>query len=166
MLPEGFVGPLDDDEQVLATAGSPEGSLVATSHGLWVPESDRFRRIGWHLLNKVTWRDGSLNLIECSEIERMGSAMLVRDGPRHRFRLTEPGKLPDVVHTRVTGSIRSTQHRDLSVGGARFVQRKVPGQDGIQLQVRADSGADERAVADYARNVADRLDRARESGQW
>ncbi len=88
--------------------------------------------------------------------------MLLRDQPSRRLPLTEPGRLPDVVHERVNQSIRSRHHRDLPGGGAWFVQRKVPGQDGIVLQVRADRGADEAAVADFAATVAERLRQAKD----
>jgi hypothetical protein len=61
------------------------------------------------------------------------------------------------VHRRVTGSIRSTQHRELPGGGAWFVQRKVPGRDGIVLQVRADPGTDADTVRRLAAEVALRI---------
>ena len=59
-----------------------------------------------------------------------------------------------MVHERVTGSIRSSHHRDLPGGGAWFVQRKLPGQDGVLLQVRADHGTDEAVVRRVAATVA------------
>ena len=62
--------------------------------------------------------------------------------------------MPEAVHARVTGSIRSRHHRDLPGGGAWFVQRKVPGRDGIVLQVRADPGTDTDVVRQVARDVA------------
>jgi hypothetical protein len=57
----------------------------------------------------------------------------------------------------VTGSIRSRHHRELPGGGAWFVQRKVPGRDGILLQVRPDDGADRAAVSKIAAEVATRI---------
>ncbi|WP_017973886.1 hypothetical protein [Actinopolyspora halophila] len=158
-LPEGFDGALDAEERVLASAVSAEGALVATDRGLWVPGGSGTRRIGWHLLNRAVWRDGVLALTEAGEYRRVDGAVLLRDLPRRRFRLHESGRLPDVVHARVTGSIESTQYRELSVGGARFVRRKVPGLDGTVLQVRPDRDTDEDALAEYAREVARRLER-------
>ncbi|WP_438388178.1 hypothetical protein [Actinopolyspora saharensis] len=158
-LPEGFDGALDAEERVLASAASARGALVATNRGLWVPGESGARRIGWHLLNRAVWRDGMLVLTEAEEYRRVDGAVLLRDLPRRRFRLDRSGRLPDVVHARVTGSIKSTQYRELSVGGARFVRRRVPGVDGTVLQVRPDRETDEDALAEYAREVARRLER-------
>lgn len=155
-LPADFAGELTGDERVLAVARSADGPLVATDLGLWLPSG---RRLGWHLVSKATWNDGTLTLIESEESGPAGAAVLLRDLPPDRLALTEPGRLPEVVHTRVTGSIRSTQHRELPSGGARFVQRKVPGRNGLVLQVRADPGTDEAALAPVAAEVAQRLRR-------
>jgi hypothetical protein len=65
--------------------------------------------------------------------------------------------VPEIVHTRVTGSIRSRHYRDLPGGGAWFVQRKVPGRDGVVLQVRADPGTDEATVHRLAAEVSRRM---------
>ncbi|MBB5152936.1 hypothetical protein [Saccharopolyspora phatthalungensis] len=158
-VPAGFPGTLAAEEQVLAVAKTADGALVATHLGLWLPEG---RRLGWHLLSKATWNNGVLTVIEAVEAGSAGGAVLLRDQPSRRLPLTEPGRLPDVVHERVNQSIRSRHHRDLPGGGAWFVQRKVPGQDGIVLQVRADRGADEAAVADFAATVAERLRQAKD----
>lgn len=151
--PDGFPGTLDPDEHVLAVAAP----LVATSHGLWIPDGDGVRRIGWHLISKATWGDGALSVIEATESGTAGSAVLLEDKQTERFALPSPGKLPQIVHARVTGSIRSRHHHDLPGGGAWFVQRKVPGQDGIVLQVRPDRGTDLAAVRRLATEVSARL---------
>lgn len=155
-LPEDFAGTLANDEQVLAAGRGPQGPLVATHLGLWLGD----RRLGWHLVSKATWDGRVLTVVETEETGSAGGAVLLRDHAPRRFPLTEPGQLPEVVNKRVTGSIRTRHHRDLPSGGAWFVQRKVPGQDGIVLQVRPDEGADEAALADYAREVSRRLGRA------
>jgi hypothetical protein len=64
------------------------------------------------------------------------------------------------VHARVEGTIRSRHHRSLPGGGAWFVQRRVPGRDGVLLQVRADPGTDEAAVRQVAGTVAATLGRS------
>lgn len=161
-LPPEFAGTLAADEQVLAVAQAEQGPLVATHLGLWVP--DPARRIGWHLVSKATWGNGVLGVIEAEECGEAGEAVLLRDMPLRRFRLTSPGRLPDVVHARVTGSIKSSHHRDLPGGGARFVQRKVPGQDGIVLQVRADDGTEEAPLHEFAQEVADRIRHLKQKG--
>jgi len=160
--PAGFTGTLDADEGVIVWAEVRTGGhLVATTLGLWVPTDDGPRRVGWHLISKVTWGDDELVVIEADETGQAGDAVLLTDRPPKRYGLVNPGKLPQAVHQRVTGSIRSRHHRDLPGGGAWFVQRKVPGRDGIVLQVRADQGTDLDAVRAVATEVAAKIREAR-----
>jgi hypothetical protein len=160
-LPAGFPGALSADEIVLGWAELAEGGqLVATSLGLWVPDGDSSRRVGWHLISKATWRGDLLGVIEAEQtgtVEPVGGVVLLADRPVVRYRLARPGRLPDVVHARVTGSIKSSHHRDLPGGGAWFVQRRVPGQDGVVLQVRADPGTEPAAVRSVASQVGQRI---------
>ncbi|HEU5474388.1 MAG TPA: hypothetical protein VFV67_27390 [Actinophytocola sp.] len=157
-VPPDFTGELAEDENVLghaAVAGG--GRLVATSLGLWVPDDDGVRRIGWHLISKATWSDGVLAVVEAAEQETVGQAVVLADLPPRRFVLDRPGTVPRTVQVRVTSSIRSRHHHDLPGGGAWFVQRKVPGRDGLLLQVRPDPGADRAALGRLAAEVAERL---------
>jgi hypothetical protein len=157
-LPEGFPGRLEADERVLAVGAlAGGGHLVLTSWGMWLPEGDGARRVGWHRVGKATWSGGAIALVEAVPEEVAEGVELLADRPVRRLRLAEPGRVPQVVHERVTGSIRSRHHRDLPGGGAWFVQRKVPGRDGTVLQVRPDPGADRDAVARLAAEVARRL---------
>lgn len=133
---------LEDDEFVVAAASLDDATVVATSHGIWLPEQ---RRIGWHLVSKATWSSGVLALIEAVE-EPLDGAVLLSDLPVRRLALAEPGKLPQVVQRRVEASIVSRHRRDLPGGGVWLVQRKVPGRAQVQLQVRADPGTDAGAV--------------------
>ncbi|HYH31017.1 MAG TPA: hypothetical protein VD903_11580 [Pseudonocardia sp.] len=152
-LPEDVT--LAPDERVLATGRLERGAqLVVTSHGLWLPAEQGARRIGWHLVSKASWQNGALTVVEAQEVETVGSAVLLTDLPPQRLRLAEPGRVPELVHVRVEGSIRSRHHRELPGGGAWFVQRKVPGRDGVVLQVRPDPGTDEGAVRQLAADVA------------
>jgi hypothetical protein len=159
-LPDGFAGRLDAEERVLAVAEMVGGGhLVVTSHGLWLPDG---RRIGWHLVSKATWSDGALTVVEAEEFDSTGEVVLLRDLPPRLLRLAEPGGVPEAVHKRVTSSIRYRHHRELPGGGAWFVQRSVPGRDGLLLQVRADPGTDPAAVLRVATEVAGKLRQARE----
>jgi hypothetical protein len=156
--PPGFTGTLDADESVVAACVcSTGGHVVATSRGLWVPTDDGPRRIGWHLVSKATWGSGELVVIEAEETEEAGAAVILADRRPVRYPLVEPGKLPKAVHQRVTGSIRSRHHRELPGGGVWFVQRKVPGRDGIVLQVRPDPGTDPAVVRQVATEVAEKI---------
>jgi hypothetical protein len=162
-VPEGFTGELAPEEHVVAMAPlGAGGHLMATSHGLWVPDG---RRISWHLISKVTWGEGRFTVIEADVVGEAGGAVLLRDRPAVRYIIDQPGKLPEAVHRRVTGSIRATHHRELPGGGAWFVQRKVPGQDGVVLQVRADEGTDMAMVERLAAEVAERMRVAEESAR-
>ena len=146
-LPDGFTGRLDPEDRLLAAAGTDAGPLLVTSRGLWLPEpAVGARRVGWHMINKVSWQAGTLTVTEAEELEIVDGAVLIADRPPRRLRLTDPGRVPETVQARVEGSIRSRQHHTLPGGGAWLVQRKVPGRDGVLLQVRADPGTDAGAV--------------------
>lgn len=158
-LPEDFPGRLVADERVLGVAELTDGGhVVATSLGLWLPDGDGVRRVGWHLISKATWDKGQMAITEAEETGTVAGAVLLSDRPVRRLRLARPGRLPEAVHARVTGSIRSSHHRDLPGGGAWLVQRSVAGHDGIVLQVRPDPGTDRDAVRSLAEQVARRVD--------
>ncbi|MGH4026229.1 MAG: hypothetical protein ACRDRV_16775 [Pseudonocardiaceae bacterium] len=157
-LPSGFAGTLDDGERVVAVgelAGA--GHLVLTQFGVWVPEGEQVRRVGWHLVSKAVWDRSSLLLTEAVTTGTAGEAVLLSDLPPRQFTLTEPGRVPEEVRERVTRSIRVSQYLELPGGGAWFVQRRIPGRDGVVLQVRADPGTSADAVARVADEVAERL---------
>jgi len=160
-LPDDFAGALDPDEQVLAAGRGRSEPLVATHLGLWIGQ----RRVGWHLLSKATWDGRALTLVEAAESGTAGGAVLLRDHPPQQIPLTEPGRLPEVVQQRVTDSVRTRHHRGLPSGGAWFVQRRVPGQDGVVLQVRPDEGTDEAELAAYAEKVAREIARRTGGGR-
>ncbi|MQA61743.1 MAG: hypothetical protein GEU86_09665 [Actinophytocola sp.] len=154
--PADFTGALDD-EHVLADAATASGPLVATSRGLWVPAVDGTRRIGWHMISKAGWRDGSLSVVEADETGRAGDALLIADRRAVSYSLRPSGKLPKVVRERVNASISAAYHRELPGGGAWFVQRKLLGVAAPILQVRAEPGTDPEIVADIAREAAAKL---------
>jgi len=146
---------LDAEEHVVARATTVDGAeVVATSYGLWLPGSPR---LGWHLVSKATWEGTALAVVAASVSETVDGVEILADEPVRRVRLVEPGKVPEAVHRRVTGSIRSRHHRDLPGGGAWFVQRAVPGRDGVVLQVRPDPGTDAEAVRRVTAQVAQRV---------
>lgn len=161
-VPDEVASRLERDERVLATATlSPAGRLVVTSWGIWTP-GDAPERIGWHEIAKATWEGGALVVVPTAAREIGTDTVLLTDLPARRFRLGDPGKVPQTVHERVTGSIRSRSHRDLPRGGAWVLQRKVAGRDGMVMQVWPDPGTDPDAVEQLAVGVADRIRDARE----
>ncbi|MGH3944758.1 MAG: hypothetical protein ACRDSI_06910 [Pseudonocardiaceae bacterium] len=159
-VPAGFTGTLEPDERII-TMGELAGGghLVLTHLGLWVPEGAEARRIGWHLVSKAVWDRSALVVTEAVSTGTAGEAVLLSDLPPRRFALAQPGRVPEVVRDRVTSSIRSSQYRELPGGGAWFVQRQIPGRDGVVLQVRADRGTAPGALEMMAGEVASRLPR-------
>jgi hypothetical protein len=157
--PEDFPGSLAPGEDVVDSAPVEGGGyLVVTPLGLWIPDGDGARRVGWHLVGKATWADGVFTLTESSEMSTAGTAAVVlTDLPPVRFRLPAPGKVPHHVRLRVDGSVRSRHRQEIGSGGAWFVQRKVPGRDGSVLQVRPDPGTDVTLVEAIAEQVAAKL---------
>jgi len=161
--PAGSVGTLHADEHVLASAAlTAGGHLVVTSHGLWFPDGEVPRFVGWHLVSKAAWQGGAIVLVEAVEGETLDGVVILADQAPRRLGLAEAGRVPKVVHERVTGSIRSRHHRDLpsadgANGGAWFVQRKVAGRDGFVLQVRPDPGTDPAVVRRLAAEVGKQL---------
>lgn len=154
-LPDGFPGTLAPAENALAAAEvAGGGHLVVTELGLWLPEG---RRVGWHLISKAVWAEGSLTVIEAEESGVAGAAVLLTDRAPVRFALPRPGKVPSMVRERVDSSIRGRHPQSLAAGGVWFLQRKVPGRDGTVLQARADPGVDPEVVAAIAREAAGKL---------
>jgi hypothetical protein len=160
-VPADVAGRLAADERVLAVAAMGDDEhLVVTSFGLWLPDPEGVRLVGWHLVSKATWKSGVLTVVEAEEVETIGGAVLLADLPPRRLRLTEPGRVPEAVRSRVEGAIRSRHHRDLPGGGAWFVQRKVPGRDGVALQVRPDPGTDLTVLRQVVADVEHTLGRS------
>ncbi len=153
-IPEGFAGSLAENESVAASCACGGEPVVATSLGLWLPDE---QRLGWHLISKANWDGTALTVIAAVESGTAGSAVLLIDQPPRRYELEQPGKLPEAVQRRVTQSIVDRHRHELPGGGAWFVRRRVPGQDGTILQVKPDAGADPAAVARLAEKVAARL---------
>ena len=155
--PDGSTGPLEAGEEVLAVAAVRTGHLVATRLGVWVPGGENPLRVRWELVSKATWDGATLELIVSEVTGTAGAAVLLADVLVRSYLLAEPGGLPQVVNRRVSGSVRSSHRKELPGGGAWFVQRTVPGRDGVVLQVRVDPGTDLDVVTDIAAAVAAQL---------
>ncbi len=143
-LPAEARRPLDANEHVVSWAACRDGGhLVATNHGLWLPERDE--RLGWHEIHKATWSGRVLSVLPGTLVTAAGDAPeapvdVVADAEPVDCALTEPGDLPQQVRTRVTRSVAYTAHHELPNGGVRVVARRVPGRNGLSWAVRYDPG--------------------------
>lgn len=156
-LPESFTGTLEAEEHVLASAATGERCVLVTSHGLWLPESESDRRIGWHRIAKARWAESVLEVTEARVTEVIAGIEVLEDLPIQRYTIKAPGRVPQTVRARVERSIIERQSRTLTGGTAWFVQRREPGVDGVLLQVRPDSGVDLGEVRSLTENIARQL---------
>jgi hypothetical protein len=157
-VPADFDGSLDDGEHIVGSAAVEGGGyLLVTPLGLWIPAETGPLRVGWHLVGKASWSDGVLTLTESEETGTAGKAVLLADKAPVRFKLPRPGKVPLLLRQRVDGSVRERHRKDFGSGGAWFVERKIPGQDGTVLQVRPDPGTDIELVRAIAEEAAEKL---------
>jgi hypothetical protein len=133
---------LDRDERVVAWAMAPQGALVATTNGLWLP-GDPPARLAWHEIHKAVWDGDALKITAAQWVERRSGYDVVADRPGGDFRLADPGDLPATVRARVTRSVGPSTHHPLpGSGGVRVVARRVPGVDGLTWTARYDDGVD------------------------
>lgn len=133
---------LDSEERVLAWADTADGKVVlATSRGLWWPEGDGRRLIGWQHISKAIWRDRVLAVIEADVVDDT----LMIDRPAARAELSVPRNLPPTVRARVEANIVRSEVVAVAGGAARFVARKVPGEDGLRWWARLDPGTPDTA---------------------
>lgn len=126
---------LDGDERVVSWATAADGAVIATPLGLWLPGAER---IGWHLVDKATWRDGVLTVVAAVD---SGGGVLDELPPRS-VRITVPRDLPQTVRVRVERTIAVSRRYLLPGGGVRVVGRRVPGLDGVTWQQVFDPGVD------------------------
>jgi hypothetical protein len=139
--PVAAVEQLEPDERIISWASLGDGSAaVASPLGLWLPYPDGPRRVPWHLVDRVTWRDGILTVT--AAVDRGGGVLA--EEPPFAVRLAEPRDLPPTVRVRVERSIAYSRHYRLSAGGGvRVVGRRVAGAEGLTWQLVFDSGADQ-----------------------
>lgn len=153
--PAAVVSLLDSDDRVLSWADVQDGAVVlASRRGLWWPEGDGYRLIGWQVVDKAIWRDGSLTVVEADVVDDL----LLVDRPARTVRVDRPRDLPPTVRKRVEANVVHSQVRELPSGAGRFVARRVPGRDGLVWWVRLEPGtADTDEVRQRARAIIDSL---------
>ncbi len=113
----------------LTADGAP---LVATDLALLLPDGTQ---LPWTRVERAGWAPPELSVRESAEVEGTGRV--------HVLRLADAGDLPDVVRTRVTGSVAWSRHERLAPqGGVRLVGRRVPGAPELDWQLVYDRGTD------------------------
>jgi hypothetical protein len=134
--PQAILDLLGDDERVVSWAPTADGALVATRFGLWWPFPDGPRRIEWQLIDKATWQDNAITVIEAELVDDL----LLVDRPPISVALPEPRDLPPTIRKRVQGGVVSSEL--VSGGGVsmRVVGRRVPGRDGVSWWARLEPG--------------------------
>lgn len=151
--PRAALACLDPGERVVSWADTPDFVVLATPRGLWWPTGDdALRRIGWHTVSKVVWRDGVLTVLEADVVDDL---LLVDRAPAS-VPLRVPRDLPPTVRRRVEQNIVRSEAAPVPGGAARFVARRVPGQDGLRWWARLEPGTvdDEPTRADVAARLA------------
>jgi hypothetical protein len=138
--PADLVALLDRDERVVSWADAAGGGVIAaTQRGLWWPSSAGPRRMPWELIDKVTWRDGVMTVIEADLVDDL---LLVDRAPVSAA-LSTPRDLPPTVRKRVESNIVDTQLASVAGGAVRFVARRRPGRDGVTWWAHLEHGTPE-----------------------
>lgn len=131
---------LADGERLVSWADTDDDTVVAaTPSGLWWPGADPAdapRPIAWQRIDKVTWRDGRLSVIEADVVD---DELLV-DRPPVVALLTRPRDLPPTVRKRVEANIVRTELLEFAGGAVRFVGRRQPGRDGVTWWAHLETG--------------------------
>jgi hypothetical protein len=135
---------LDRDERVVAwgtstgtSTASGAAHVLATPRGLWWPSPEGQRLIGWHRIDKATWRDGVLTVTEADVLDDL----LLVDRAAVSIELDEPRHLPATVRQRVDANVVHTELLPVPGGAARVVARRIPGRDGLVWWARLEDGA-------------------------
>jgi hypothetical protein len=155
--PARIVSLLEPDDRVLSWADVDDGDVVlASRRGLWWPDGDGPRLIGWQFVDKAVWRDGALTVIEAELVDDL----LLVDRPPQTVEVATPRDLPQTVRKRVEANVVQSHVHVLPGGAGRFVARRIPGRDGLVWWVRLEPGTvDSRQVREEAGAVIEALQR-------
>ncbi|MBB6170908.1 hypothetical protein HNR23_000968 [Nocardiopsis mwathae] len=115
-------------ERILAHAEAAEGTLVATTRALHLPDGHAAR---WEVIDRARWDENGLRFTEEGAGERT-------------YTLDRPGRLAETVHERVTATILVSHHYSVTGDpdglGFTLVARRPPGGSDIAWQVHLDEG--------------------------
>lgn len=154
--PQVDVGPR---EKVLAVATATDGTVLAGTRDAFYlrREGQETRRVPWEQVEAAGW-DRDSDTFRLSEVGSWGDQR-----PVHTTTLTDPGRLLELVHERVTASIVLQRHVALDRRrGLRVIARRAPsGAGGVSWVYEYDEGVDPgdpavRAAAREALEVARR----------
>jgi hypothetical protein len=136
--PPAIVTKLPSGERVVSWADLVGGgAVVASPAGLWWPSDEQSPRlIGWHHITKAVWRDGCLMVVEADVVDDL----LLVDRVPVAAALEVPRDLPPVVRKRVETNVVHSELLPITGGTARFVARRVSGQDGARWWARLENG--------------------------
>lgn len=133
---EVLVG-LPRDERVVSWADVAGGGVVlASPSGLWWPDADGPRLIGWPYIDKAVWRDNRLTVVQADVVDDL----LLVDRDPVSAELAVPRDLPPVVRKRIEANVVRSELLPITGGTARFVARRIPGQDGVRWWARLEAG--------------------------
>jgi hypothetical protein len=136
--PDDALGFLDREERVLSWADTDTGRVVlATPRGVWWPDADGYRLIGWQFVDKAIWREGVLTVVQADVLDDL----LLVDRPPVAARLATPRDLPPTVRKRIEANVVRSELVAVPGGAARLVARRVPGHDGLTWLARLEAGA-------------------------
>jgi hypothetical protein len=135
--PAEVLAQLPRDERVVSWADVLGGAVViATPAGLWWPQDGARRLIAWQHITKATWQARTLQVIEADVVD----GLLLVDREPVAVDLAVPRDLPPVVRKRIEANVVRSELLGIVGGKARFVARRIPGQDGVRWWARLEDG--------------------------
>jgi hypothetical protein len=135
--PAEALAQLPRDERVVSWADVAGGVVLASPSGLWWPQhADQLRLIAWQHVTKAIWRDERLGVIEAEVVDDL----LLVDRDPVWVEVSVPRDLPPTVRKRVESNVVQSQVHPVVGGTARFVARRIPGEDGVRWWARLEDG--------------------------
>lgn len=136
LVPHVDVGPR---EKVLAVTTAADGAVLAgTRDAFYLRRDGETLRVPWEQVEAAGW-DRDTDTFRLSEVGTWGEQR-----PVHTATLTDPGRLLELVHERVTASVVLQRH--VSLGrrrSLRVIARRAPsGAGGVQWVYEYDEGVD------------------------
>jgi hypothetical protein len=148
--PAEVLAQLPRDERVVSWADVAGGGVVvATPAGVWWPHDDQQRLIAWQYITKATWQARRLEVTEADVVDDL----LLVDREPVALDLEVPRDLPPVVRKRIEANVVRSELLGIVGGKARFVARRIPGEDGVRWWARLEEGTPDTAQIRSAVNA-------------